>query len=376
MPTMLELLAWTAAIVAGLLAILLAPLAFVLLVAAVRPSAVQWAIRQVLRLRYRVRVSGIEHLPRHGPVMVAVNHLSWIDGFMLAGLIPRRGRALVYGAYLKLPILGPLARKAGMIPVADRGHRSMIRAALGVLDDGEVLGIFPESQISRTGLMGPLYRGIELLASKRPDVPIVPVALDNLWGSLFSFSGGRFLWKRPQGLRRTVGVAFGPPLEPPITVFRLRDAILEAGVRAFELRPPRDRGRLPEPLRNDLPRLSDPRFGLLSASSADYERGIIRQTGAKPGAVGKSVPGVALRIVDASGTPVPPDTEARLEALIAGRSGGRTSGSMPGSTRTASSSSPVGPTPPQPRPPRTSIADRRVDDDRRSFGVGTAFIEI
>ena len=321
MPTLLEWLAWSAAIAAVLLAVLLAPLVFVLLVAAVRPSSVQWAVRQVLRLRYRVRVTGIEHLPRNGPVMVAVNHLSWIDGFIIAGVIPRRGRALVYGAYLNLPILGPLARRAGMIPVADRGHRAMIRAALGVLDDGEVLGIFPESQISRTGLMGPVYRGIELLASKRPDVPIVPVALDNLWGSLFSFSGGRFLRKWPQGFRRTVGVAFGPPLKPPITVFEVRDAILEAGVRAFELRPERDRDRLPEALRGDLPRLSDPRLGLLSASSADYERGIIRQTGAKPGALGKSVPGVALRVVDAGGTPVPPDNEGRLEALVAGRSG-------------------------------------------------------
>ena len=78
------------------------------------------------------------------------------------------------------------------------------------LDRGEVLAIFPEGQLTRTGLLGPFFRGLEVILEGRARVPVIPVYIDTLWGSLFSFSGRRFFRKRPEGWRRQVNVAFGP----------------------------------------------------------------------------------------------------------------------------------------------------------------------
>ncbi|QDV32856.1 2-acyl-glycerophospho-ethanolamine acyltransferase [Tautonia plasticadhaerens] len=321
----LEILGWGLLALLGLAAIALSPLIFLLLVAAVRPESIQRAVRVVLSPRYRLKVIGREHLPMTGPVLLISNHVSWLDGFILAAVVPRRGRALVYAPYLGIPVIGPLAQRSGMIPVPDRGpraQRAMLKAAYEVLDRGEVLAIFPEAQISRNGLLGPLYRGIEVMASNREHAAVVPVYLDNLWGSIFSYSGGRFFRKWPKGLRRTVVVSFGPPIERPVTAPGARRAILEAGVRAFEARPETDRERDLETIDRSLPSLEHPTLGLLAASTADFHQGIIHQIGHKEGSFGQSVPGVALRVVgEEDGTPLPPDAEGRLQALVAGHPG-------------------------------------------------------
>lgn len=272
--------------------------------------------------RYRIKVVGVENVPRTGPALLVSNHVSWVDGFILTAACPRRVRFLVNAAYVDFPIIRHLAGRVGMIPVPATGphaQKAAIRAAQAALDAGEMVGIFPEAQLTRTGLTGPFFRGVEVIIGRRTDVPVVPAALDNLWGSSFSHSGGRFLGKVPKGLRRTVGLAFGPPLLPPITAFAARQAVLEAGVHAFELR-----GRpapLPETIDPDGPRLDHPTLGLLAVTARDFDEGGIRQLGGKPGTLGQPAPGVALRAVNDHGEPAKPDEEGRLQALVAGRAG-------------------------------------------------------
>jgi 1-acyl-sn-glycerol-3-phosphate acyltransferase len=295
---------------------------FGLLFYATLPWTIQPLLRVLLAPFYRFKVIGLEHLPRTGPVLLAANHVTWLDGFFLAAVCPRRGQALVNSDFINLPILRPLAIRAGMIPVTfvgrnARNARAAIRAAQAVLDRGEVLGIFPEAQITRNGLTGRFYRGLELILRGHEQVPVLPVFLDNLWGSPFSYSGGRFFRKRLESLRRTVGVAFGPPVPPPVTAFAVRQALLAAGVRAFELRAGNPRPL--ETLDPRLPRWEHPTLGLLTASTANFDCGGIHQVGYKPGTVGHPVPGVAIRAVDESGQPLPAETEGRLQALVAGQ---------------------------------------------------------
>src|SRR5262245_3858552 len=168
-------------------------------------AALPWLVQPVLRLlllpRYRLRVHGCERVPRCGPVLLASNHVTWIDGFLLAAACPRGGKLLINADYIRLPVLRTLADRAGLIPVPPlgvRGLRSAIAAARAALDRGELVGMFPEGQLSRNGLLGPFRRGIEVILEGREQVPVVPVYVDNLWGSIFSFAGGRFFWKWPK----------------------------------------------------------------------------------------------------------------------------------------------------------------------------------
>ncbi len=287
-------------------------------------AALPWLVRPLFRLllwpRYTIRVRGLEHLPRTGPALLAANHVTWIDGFLLTAACPRRGKALVNASYINWPGFRHLARWVGLIPVPSSGpraQRAAIDAVRAALDRGEAVAIFPEAQLSRVGLTGPFYRGLEVMLSKREAVPVIPVFLDNLWGSLFSFSGGVTFRKRPQGLRRAVGIAFGAAIPPPIIAFAVRQGVLEAGVRAFELR--RGPSRPLETLDPALPRWEHPELGLLAASTADFHGGGVEQKGQKPGSLGLPPPGVALRVVDDSGAPLPPDSQGRVQALLAGR---------------------------------------------------------
>jgi 1-acyl-sn-glycerol-3-phosphate acyltransferase len=291
-------------------------------------AALPWLVRPMFRLllapRYRFKVTGLEHVPRTGPVLLALNHVGWLDGFFLVAACPRRGRALVNASYVNLPILRQIARRAGLIPVPAAGphaHRAAIRAVCEALDRGEAVGIFPEAQLSRNGLLGPFYRGIEVIMKGRESVPVLPMYLDNVWGSIYSYSGGRFRRKGPEhlGRRRCVGVAIGPPVPAPITVFAVRQAVLEASVRAFALR--EGPGRPLETLDPSLPRLEHPTLGLLAASTADFDRDGIRHIGQKPDTLGHPVPGVALRAIDEAGNMLPPDAEGRLQALLPDQAG-------------------------------------------------------
>ena len=286
------------------------------------PWIVQPFLRLVLSARYNLRRVDLENLPMSGPVLLVSNHISWFDGFFIAAALPRRGTALVNSGVFSNPVVGHLARRSGMIPIpyhGPRAQRAAIETARAALDSGKLLGIFPEGQLTRTGLTGPFHRGLELILSGRDQVPVVPVYLDNVWGSIFSFSGKKFFRKWPKGLRRTVVIAFGPPVLPPRTVFDVRQAIQAAGVRAFESRP---KGVEPlETLDPSLPHFDHPTLGPLTGSTEDVSLDGSTQLGHKDGTVGLPLHGVAIRVLDESGQPVAADVEGRLQALVAGRAG-------------------------------------------------------
>jgi len=184
---------------------------------------------------YRIKIVGQPHIPMRGPALIISNHVSMIDGALVGACVQRFVRFLVYGPYMKQPILGWLLRRMHAIPITAGNRQEVadaIERARAELVAGHVVCIFAEGAISRTGNLLPFRRGFERMVQGL-DVPVIPVYLDRVWGSIFSFKRGRFLWKLPERLPYPVTVAFGEPLPSSATASEVRRAIMELGTEAM-----------------------------------------------------------------------------------------------------------------------------------------------
>jgi acyl-[acyl-carrier-protein]-phospholipid O-acyltransferase/long-chain-fatty-acid--[acyl-carrier-protein] ligase len=187
---------------------------------------------------YRIRIVGQENVPFRGPALLVCNHLSHVDGLLVGSCVQRFVRFLVYKPFYEHPALHWFMKLLKAIPVGTgRDAISALEHARRELEQGHVVCIFAEGSISRTGNMLPFKRGFERIVEGL-DVPIVPVYLDRVWGSIFSFKGGRFFWKWPVRVPYPVTVAFGRPLPSKATAAEVRLALQTVGCElAMQRRP-------------------------------------------------------------------------------------------------------------------------------------------
>lgn len=183
----------------------------------------------LLHTFYRIRVRGLEHLPSGGALLVA-NHLSHGDALFVGAAVPRRVYFLMHRSFFRAPLVGAVAKLFDTIPVAAEDSaaekQESLRRAAELARRGELVCIFAEGAISRTGHLLGFKRGLETIA-REAGVPIVPVALDRVWGSIFSFARGRVFWKLPQRLPYPIDVRLGAPLPAQSESWRVRDALCE-----------------------------------------------------------------------------------------------------------------------------------------------------
>ncbi len=192
----------------------------------------------LLHTLYRIRVRGLENLPPGGALLVA-NHLSHGDALFVGAAIPRRVCFLMHRSFFRAPVVGAVAKLFDTIPVAAEDsaaekQESLARAA-ELARQGELVCIFAEGAISRTGHLLGFKRGLETIA-RDAGVPIVPVALDRVWGSIFSFARGRVFWKRPQRLPYPIDVHVGQALPAASEAWQVRDALAGELARCREER--------------------------------------------------------------------------------------------------------------------------------------------
>jgi acyl-[acyl-carrier-protein]-phospholipid O-acyltransferase/long-chain-fatty-acid--[acyl-carrier-protein] ligase len=163
-----------------------------------------------------------------GGALVLANHISWADGVLLGLSCPRHPRMIAYAKYFENPWLGWIGRLGRIIPIGTtrKSMADSIRAAREALQQAELVCIFPEGGISHSGEIQEFRPGF-LAILKDTNIPIVPVYLDGLWGSIFSYEGGKFFWKWPKTWRHPVSIRFGRPICDPITVDAARDAVLQ-----------------------------------------------------------------------------------------------------------------------------------------------------
>jgi acyl-[acyl-carrier-protein]-phospholipid O-acyltransferase/long-chain-fatty-acid--[acyl-carrier-protein] ligase len=165
------------------------------------------------------------------------NHLSYIDAVVLQIASPRPLRFVAFSGLAKNSFMRFLFRALGVIPITPAKLTKGVRLACAAVKRGELVCVFPEGAISRTGQLMELKRGFSLVAGMA-HVPVVPAMIDGLWGSIYSFAGNKYIWKSPRLMPTDVCVAFGPPLAPArANRESARRAMLDLGVEAFRERP-------------------------------------------------------------------------------------------------------------------------------------------
>ena len=187
------------------------------------------------RIVYRVTSTGRDTLPPGGFLLLP-NHITWVDAIVLQLSSPRRIRFVIDDAYYRNKFLHPLLQMAGCIPITSRRAKDAMRGAAERIRAGEIVCLFPEGQLSRSGTLLKLRRGYELIA-RQAESPVVPVWLDQLWGSIFSYHRGRFFTKWPRSFPYHVAVAFGRPLSvEEADIATVREELLKLGEACYSQR--------------------------------------------------------------------------------------------------------------------------------------------
>ncbi|HTM70149.1 MAG TPA: MFS transporter [Luteimonas sp.] len=197
----------------------------------------------LVRTLYRLRVRGVEeHVPDEGAAVPACNHVSYMDALILSAAIPRPVRWVMYHRIFEIPVLSWIFRTAKAIPIAGaREDPALMRRAFDEIDaalaDGELVGIFPEGTLTKDGAIAPFKSGVEKIleraAAEGRAVPVVPLALRNMWSSMWSRRGasseagplGRM--RVPRRFRAHVELAAGAPMPPGTSAEQLEAQVRE-----------------------------------------------------------------------------------------------------------------------------------------------------
>ena len=214
---------------------------------------IRFVLWMVTHTFYRIRIVGQEHVPFRGPALLVSNHVSFIDGFFVGACVQRFVRFLVYRPYYEQQPFHWVLRKMNAIPIQGGDPEKVaesIELARDQLRQGHIVCIFAEGSVSRTGGMLPFKPGFERIMAgldgvgldnagldgAELDVPIIPVNLDRVWGSVFSFKDGRPFFRWPERFPYPVTVSFGAPLPASAKAPEVRQAVLELGSEAAPLR--------------------------------------------------------------------------------------------------------------------------------------------
>lgn len=172
------------------------------------------------RFIYRFKVRGELNLPTHGAALLVCNHVSFVDAILLLAASPRPVYFVMDHRIFKIPVLGWLFKLGKAIPIASQRenrqtYQQAFEAADRVLAAGDLLAIFPEGAITRDGQLQEFKGGVMKILERRP-VPVIPMALTNLWGSFFSRIEQGTAMVRPfrRGAFSRVGLNIGQPIPP------------------------------------------------------------------------------------------------------------------------------------------------------------------
>ncbi|AMB85916.1 glycerol acyltransferase [Pseudomonas agarici] len=149
---------------------------------------------------YRVEHKNLESIPDEGAALLVCNHVSFVDALLIGGAVRRPIRFVMYYKIYQLPVLNFIFRTAGAIPIAARGedleiYERAFKKIAQYLKNGELVCIFPEGKLTGDGEINEFKGGVTRVLEETP-VPVIPLALQGLWGSFFSRDPRKGLFRR------------------------------------------------------------------------------------------------------------------------------------------------------------------------------------
>ncbi|MEC9096399.1 MAG: MFS transporter, partial [Planctomycetota bacterium] len=253
----------------------------VVLIPSVTIKFVVWTLSKTV---YRVRLKGLQNLPETGGALLVPNHVTWIDGILLLLASERPIRMVVFSGNFQNKLINAFGRIFGVIMITP-GRRSVIKAldtAAKALDNGELVCIFPEGALTKSGQIQAFKPGMKKILDRcENEVPVIPIYLDGLWGSVFSYSEGKYFWKLPRQIPYPVWVHFGKPVSKGAEVYEYRQAVSQLGAKAVNQRIQNESQMtcqfIRECKRNRKPKISDSSGNSLTGSEVLLRSLILRK---------------------------------------------------------------------------------------------------
>ncbi|MCB1637887.1 MAG: MFS transporter, partial [Thiothrix sp.] len=196
-------------------------------------SLLRFIISRLFQARYRLSVLGFEHLPPGGGVLLVGNHISWIDWAIVQMVLPRQVHFVLEQGYYEQWSLKLALKLFDINPILDDNRPASLEKINQLLRQGEVVCLFPEGHLSRTGQLT-RFRDNYRSAIEDTDACLIPFYLHGLWGSRFSHSSGFLRQIRQSGFTTDVMVAFGPALPANISPAQLKQKVFELSCTAWE----------------------------------------------------------------------------------------------------------------------------------------------
>jgi len=188
----------------------------------------------VVRAVYRLKAHHTNRLVRKGAVLIMPNHVSYADAIILGSVCDRDGRFVMFDYLYNTPSIRWALKILGTVPISRTKAKEAIRSVAETLKHGHCVCLYPEGQITRTGFLNEITKGYELMARLGGNVMVQPVWIDGLWGSIFSFEGGRFFKKTPKAMPYNVSGWFGEPMPAKeANAARVREVLTALSAEAF-----------------------------------------------------------------------------------------------------------------------------------------------
>jgi len=195
-------------------------------------SMVIFLLATLVSRRVKIDVVGLNNIPQEGGVLLLGNHISWLDWALIQMAMPRRVRYVMDRAIYEKWFLKIFLDFFNVIPISSRSAKDAAAKVKELLNAGEVVCIFPEGTISRTGQLSEFKRGFELMA-KDADACIVPFYLQGMWGSRLSRSSEK-LQRSKKARKREVIISFAEPMDISSDASAVKQKVFELSFNTWD----------------------------------------------------------------------------------------------------------------------------------------------